>query len=111
MLPGPDVAAIRRYCEQRVPPRVRDEVRLEADVDARAVTVMECFPPWREGDGSEWTRRGVARFRYTAKHEHWTLYWSDSNQRWHKYDFATPTSDVLALLDELDRDPTCIFWG
>jgi len=33
------------------------------------------------------------------------------NQRWHKYDLIAPSADVLALLDELDRDPTCICWG
>jgi hypothetical protein len=37
----------------------------------------------------------------------WTLYWSDGNQRRHNYDLVAPTRDVLALLDELDRDPTC----
>ena len=73
--------------------------------------VVECRAPWREDYGPEWTRRGIARLRYTAKHQHWTLYWSDRNQRWHKYDLIAPTSDVLVLLDELDRDPTCIFWG
>ena len=64
-----------------------------------------------EDYGPEWTRRGVARFRYTAKHKHWTLYWSDRNQRWHNHDLVAPSGDVLALLDVLDRDPTCIFWG
>jgi hypothetical protein len=111
VLPGLDVAVIRHYCEQRVPPRALHQVRVEADVGDRTVTVTECRAPWREDFGPEWTRRGIARFRYTAKHEHWTLYWSDRNQRWHKYDLVAPTRDMLALLDELDRDPTCIFWG
>ncbi len=111
MLPSLDVAAIRHYCEQRVPPHALDQVRIELDVTDRAVTVVECRAPWREDYGPEWTRRGIARLRYTAKHKHWTLYWSDRNQRWHKYDLIAPTPDVLALLDELDRDPTCIFWG
>lgn len=111
MLPGLDVAAIRHYCEQRVPPHALDQVRVEADVTDRTVTVVECRAPWREDFGPEWTRRGIARLRYTAKRGHWALYWSDRNQVWHKYDRVAPTSDVLALLDELDRDPTCIFWG
>ena len=111
MLSGLDVAAIRRYCEQRVPPHARDQVRIEAEVSDRSVAVVEWRAPWREDFGPEWTRRGIARFRYTAKHKVWTLYWSDRNQRWHKYDLIAPSADVLALLDELDRDPTCIFWG
>lgn len=41
----------------------------------------------------------------------WTLYWPDRNSRFHRYDLAQPTTDVVALLDEVDRDPTSIFWG
>jgi hypothetical protein len=41
----------------------------------------------------------------------WTLYWSDRNARWHRYDLVEPSAEVTALLDEIDRDPICIFWG
>jgi Protein of unknown function (DUF3024) len=98
--PGLDVAAIRHYCEQRVPPHALDQVRIEVDVEPRAVMVMECRAPWRKDFGPEWTRRGIARFRWTAKHQCWTLYCSDRNQRWHLYDLVEPTRDVLRLLDE-----------
>ena len=27
------------------------------------------------------------------------------------YDFVEPTADVTRLLDEIEQDPTCIFWG
>ncbi len=80
-------------------------------MSATAVTIMECRPPWREDFGPDWTRRAIARFRYVAKHARWTLYWSDRNQRWHKYDRIPPSVDILALLDEVDSDPTYIFWG
>lgn len=111
MLPGLDVATICHYCEQRVPPHALHQVRIEAEVSDRSVTVVECRAPWREDYGPEWTRRGIARLRFTAKYHHWTLYWSDRNQRWHRYDPIGPSPDVLAMLDELDRDPTSIFWG
>ncbi len=110
-LPGLDVAVIRHFCEQRVPPHALHQVRLEADVSATAVTIVERRAPWREDYGPEWTSSGVARFRYVAKHRHWILYWRDRNQRWRKYDLVAPSSDILTLLGEVDRDPTCIFWG
>jgi len=37
---------------------------------------------------------------YVAKRRHWILYWRDRNQ-----------PEILTLLGEVDRDPTCIFWG
>jgi len=111
VLPGLDVAAIRHFCEQRVPPEAFDEVRLDAEVGGSAVTIVECRAPWREDYGPEWTRLGIARLRYSAKGAAWSLYWRDRNERWHRYDRTSPTGDVISLLDEIDKDPTGIFWG
>ena len=41
----------------------------------------------------------------------WSLYWRDRNLRFHTYDRLRPTGNVDQLLDEIDRDPTGIFWG
>jgi Protein of unknown function (DUF3024). len=110
-LPGLDVAAIRHFCEQRVPPHALHQVRLETEVSPTAVTIVERRAPWREDYGPEWTSLGIARLRYVAKYKHWVLYWRDRNQRWHKYDLIPPSPDILVLLDEVDRDRTGIFWG
>jgi hypothetical protein len=98
VLPGLDVAAVRHYCEQRVPPHALHQIRSELVLTRGAATIVERRAPWREDYGPEWTSRGVARLRYTTKSGVWTLYWSDRNGR-------------CVLLDEVDRDPTCIFWG
>ncbi|MFF0372205.1 DUF3024 domain-containing protein [Micromonospora sp. NPDC005087] len=31
--------------------------------------------------------------------------------RFHRYDLAPPTTNINDLLNELDQDPTGIFWG
>lgn len=111
VLPGLDVSAVRHYCEQRVPPHALHQVRIELVASRGAVTIVERRAPWREGIGPEWTSHGVARLRYTAESGVWTLYWKDRNARWHRYDLIDPTPDIRVLLDEVDRDPTCIFWG
>ena len=114
-LPETDLTRIKWWVEKannRIPPQAREEVRIEADVDDRSVTILECRPPWDpERMGSERTRVPVARLRYTKSRRVWTLYWPDRNSRFHQYDLARPTPDVVALLDEVDRDPTSIFWG
>ncbi|WP_354700201.1 hypothetical protein DSM112329_00465 [Paraconexibacter sp. AEG42_29] len=76
-LPERDITAVRHHCEQRIPPEVADELRIEADVDARGITIVGCRPPWRKDHDPAWTRRGVARLRWTSKYETWTLYWPD----------------------------------
>lgn len=65
-------AAIRHYCEQRVPPHALDKLRVEAVVDRGAVTIVERRPPWREDFGPEWTEQGIARLRWTGTHGEWT---------------------------------------
>ena len=111
VLPGLDVAAVRHFCEQRVPPHALHQVRVELVPTRGAVTIVERRAPWREHYGPEWTSRGVARLRYTAKTGLWMLFWSDRNGRWHRYDLIDPTSELRALIAEVDQDPTCIFWG
>ena len=40
----------------------------------------------------------------------WTLFWADRNSHWHLYELINPGT-VEELLDEIDKDSTCIFWG
>ena len=110
-LPELDIARVRRWCEERVPPHARDQVRVECDVAPRHLTIVESRPPWREGTGPEWTRFPIARLRYTQADRTWSLYWRDRNLRFHRYDQLAPSPHIDDLLQEIDRDPTAIFWG
>ena len=114
-MPETDIARINRWLDRenaRIPPHAREEVRIEVDYDQRSVTILECRPPWDpDRMGPEWMRTPVARLRYTQSRGEWTLYSTDRNSRFHRYDLAPPTTDVAALLDEIDRDPASIFWG
>lgn len=53
----------------------------------------------------------VARLRYSVADRLWTLYCRDRNLRFHLYDLLPPSHRVDDLLSELDRDPSCMFWG
>lgn len=110
-LPETELARARRWCEGRIPFQLRDEVRIEVDVSRHALTIFECRQPWRPELGPTWSRFPVARFRYSAKTKLWALYWRDRNLRFHRYDLCPPSPHLAVLLDEVDRDPTGIFWG
>jgi hypothetical protein len=94
-----------------VPARVRDQVRVEADVAERHVTIVECRPAWRADVGAAWTRSPIARLRYAKSTRLWSLCWRDRNVRFHEYDRVPATPRVEDLLAEIDRDPMAIFWG
>lgn len=51
------------------------------------------------------------RLRYTKATGQWSLYWRDRNLRFHVYDRIMPSPHIDELLQEIDRDPTAIFWG
>src|SRR3712207_109512 len=109
-LPELDVVRVQRWCAERVPERARHQVRVECDVAPGHLTIVECRAPWQGGD-AEWTRFPIARLRYTKVSKTWTLYWRDRNLCFHRYDRIGPAAGVEELLTEVDRDPTCIFWG
>jgi hypothetical protein len=112
-LPATDVARVQRWCRARTPDHVRDEVRVEVEVDVadRHLTIVECRPPWRADFGPEWTRFPIARLRYVKTTGRWSLFWRDRHQKFHAYDRMPASANVEELLAEVDRDPTAIFWG
>jgi hypothetical protein len=111
VLPELDVARVQRWCANRVPEQALHQVRVECEIDDRHLTIIERRAPWRPDFGPEWTRFPIARLRYTKTGKTWSLYWRDRNLRFHTYDRLRPTGNVDQLLDEIDRDPTGIFWG
>jgi hypothetical protein len=106
-----DVERVRRWCSQRVPAYLCDQVRVECDAGRGHLTIVECRQPWRNDMGAEWTRFPIARLRYTKAGKSWSLYWRDRNLRFHRYDQLPPSPHVDDLLQEVDRDPAAIFWG
>lgn len=86
-------------------------MRVEAELAAHHVTIVECRPPLPDDMGAEWTRLPIARLRYTKATGLWSLWWRDRNLRFHAYDLVAPSATVEDLLAEVDRDPTAIFWG
>jgi Protein of unknown function (DUF3024) len=107
--PETDLAKIRKYCQSRVPARLRHRVRIEAAVRGSSVTIFDCRPPWHP-NLTEWSKVRVAQLRYSANNRHWSLYWADRIGRWHRYDDLAPGT-VEKVLNETEADPTCIFWG
>jgi hypothetical protein len=105
------VRQLREYCERRVPPRARHQVRLEVVDQGNTLTIVERRAPWRPDLGPEWSSHGVARFRYEPRPGKWSLFWVDRHGRWHRYKLAEPAVEIGSLLAEVERDPTNIFWG
>jgi hypothetical protein len=100
---------LERYCEARIPERVRHQLRLTYRIRGNLVTLVEERPSIF--DPEKWTHVVVAQFRFRPEDSNWLLYWADRNSRWHEYGDLEPSIDLDELLGEVDRDPTGIFWG
>ena len=112
MVPDDDVIRVQQWAAEAVPEHVRDQVRIEVDVEDRAVEILECRPPFDpERMGPAWMRVPIARLRYIKRRNEWLLYYSDSNDRFHRYEWLAPSSNIRDLIQEIDRDPYAIFWG
>jgi hypothetical protein len=113
-IPETDLARIARWVDGRneqMPTHVRHEIRIEMDVAPTSVTIFECRPPWQPEHRPDWTRQPVARLHYTKARREWSLYSTDRNLEFHRYDQAAATATVERLLTEIDADPSCTFWG
>ena len=100
---------LSEYCDSKVPPHVRDKVRLCFRINNNEVVLYEERPYFK--DPNEWIEVSIAKFRYIKSRRVWRLYCQFRDLRWHQYEPLDEAPDFETLLGEVDADPTCIFWG
>ena len=111
MLPKDTVEVVRRWAHDQTPEEFRDRMRVEVEETPRGLTIVECsLMPDMDGEAG-WLRVPSARLAYASGRREWTLYCFDSNSKAHRYPDFEPSAKIKDLLDEIDDDPTCIFWG
>jgi hypothetical protein len=101
---------LKSFCEKNLPPEIKTKLRYSFKFRGNDVTLFEERPPW-DGRGNKWTQASVARFRYEAESNKWSLYWQRANRRWLKCDWITPKARFRDALDEVKRDPYGAFFG
>ena len=100
---------LARFCERKAPPEVRELMRLVYKIQGDAVVLHEERPAI--GSPGTWVETKVARMRFDPKGRRWSLYSADRGGRWHLYKNLGATPSIDALIAEIDRDRTGIFWG
>ncbi|WP_035055615.1 DUF3024 domain-containing protein [Desulfuromonas sp. TF] len=97
------------YCQRKIPAHLHNEIRLTFKFRGNTVSLSESRPAF--GMPEKGVEIPVAQFRYDPADNLWTLYCSDRNSRWHPDMEIDPVKDFDRLLQEIDRDPTGIYWG
>ena len=102
-------SVLAQFCKRRVPDRLKNKLRLTFDMRGNSVTLYEERPFY--ADPSRWTKMQIAQFRFDPKSKKWSLYCKYRDERWHEHIDSIPTTNFKELVDEVDEDPTGIFWG
>ena len=100
------VGELSRRCS---PPEHAEEVRTVYEVEGHSVTMYEERPPL-DGVG-EWTRGGIARFRFSRSRGEWRLYWMRQDLRWHRYVPDDMPADLDSLVPVVEADKYGAFFG
>jgi len=95
------------YCGERTNPSLRDQLEIVFRVEGNCAYVSERRPDWQ--DSSIVRDHDIAKFRFVVNRRAWTLYWRDSNLKWHAFPDCAPARDIAELLPVVDSEP--IFYG
>jgi len=95
------------YCDRRIPPHVRDQLRMNFVIRGDNVTISEVRIAFSKP--ATWVTIPIAQLRFTEHSGDWSLYCPDRNSRWRLYRHAEPAKDIGALPGAMDNDKTGIF--
>jgi len=97
------------FCDARVPASVRNKLRVGFRIKGNEVVLFEERPDFHLPN--EWHEMAVAKFKYVGTRGLRRLYCQHRDCRWHEYQALPAARSFDQLLDEVDADPTGIFWG
>jgi hypothetical protein len=96
-------------CRPSPDPAVRAKLRVDFRFDGPAVVLFEHRR--RLLEPGEWGEEPVAKFRYVGSRRVWRLFCMHRDWKWHRYELLPESASLAALVDEVRRDPSGIFWG
>lgn len=95
--------------KRRPPPELRDRVDYRALIVGSEVKLV-CVRPHFQ-DESRKIEHPFAKVRWIAAQQKWRLYWMRADLKWHSYQPLPEAKSLAKILDEVDRDPHCCFFG
>lgn len=100
------------WCAAQIATGQGDEVRIDATYRGNTVTICERRRPGHPSLGAQWLATPVARLSWQPELNIWTLFAPGPTGRMIEYTVGDEGPSSLAdLLEEIQRDPSEIFWG
>ncbi|HEX6101304.1 MAG TPA: DUF3024 domain-containing protein [Thermoanaerobaculia bacterium] len=102
-------AALRQFCDEHSSQAGSDQPRYSYEVETSSMLLIEQRPGFMKPD--ELTSKPIAKFRYSQARDTWTLYWADSNERWHRVGSVPAAKNIQVLLQAVLTDSSGVFWS
>lgn len=97
-----------RICIRRSPVHLCDKIRTAYEIKNHDVIVYE---ERKFGDRVHWSRTECAKFKYDRTGNRWKLYWMRRDRKWHRYASDLDSTELNALVAEVDQDRNGAFFG
>ena len=97
------------FCENRVPPHARNQVKLFFIIENNNVIITESRPYFKNPE--QWSEMPIAKLSYDNDSLKWSLFCSGAKSGWNIYPEFIPTKDLMRIINELEEDPNHLFWG
>jgi len=95
--------------KRRPPPELRDKLDFHADINNQEVTILSVRPAYN--DPRRKAEYPIAKARWVGTQKVWRLFWMQSDMNWHSYKPLPESPSIATLLEEVDRDTHCCFFG
>ena len=101
---------VGEFIEKKRPePHIRDKLDIAFRINGQSFEVYEIRPQW---DNPAIKIEGpIAKATYVKSKKIWKLYWMRGNLKWYSYEPLAQSKSLEKILDEIDTDPYCCFWG
>ena len=96
-------------CRRRTRPDLRDQLRFEYSIRRHDIEIFEVRPDWQ--DPAQEMKHSVAKVRYVRSANEWRLYWMRQDLKWHSYEPHAVGRSLEELVEAVDRDELCCFFG
>jgi len=101
---------LKEFIKSRRPEEhIRPELDIGYRITGQSFEVFEIRPRWKQPDITQ--EISIARATYVKSRNRWKLYWMRADLKWHRYDPLPDTNSLHDVLNEIDEDPYCCFWG
>jgi len=102
--------AIAKFMEKRRPAsHIREQLDLGFRIKDQSIELFEIRPRW--DNPSEKMESAIAKATYIKTQKNWKIFWQRQDLKWHSYQPHPKAKTIEEVLEVVDSDTHCCFFG